>query len=147
MKLAIGSDHRGVFLKNRLASFLRGRGHQVKDLGARASEPPTDYPDVAVSVARQVARGKAQRGILICGTGIGMSISANKIKGIRAAHCTSLTEARLSREHNDANVLAMGAMTTPVARARRIASVFLKTRAAGGRHARRVRKIARLEHS
>ena len=145
MKIAIGSDHRGFLLKNKLIPFLKTKGYRVADLGAYATEPPSDYPDIAGKVARQVAQGRSDRGVLICGTGIGMSISANKVKGIRAAHCTSLTEARLSREHNDANVLTMGAMTTPVKRARQMLGLWLKTRAQGGRHRRRVQKIARLE--
>ena len=145
MKIAIGADHRGLPLKNKLIPFLKTKGHGVTDLGAYVTNPPSDYPDIAGKVARQIARGRFDRGVLICGTGIGMSISANKVKGIRAAHCTSLTEARLSREHNDANVLTMGAMITPVKKAKQILGTWLKTRAAGGRHRRRVHKIAQLE--
>ena len=145
MKIAVGADHRGVPLKDKLIPFLRRRGYQVADCGAHETDPPSDYPDIAVSVARRVASRRADRGILICGSGIGMSISANKVKGIRAAHCTSLTEARLSREHNDANILTMGAMTTSTRTAKRLAGVWLTTRAEGGRHRRRVQKISRLE--
>ena len=145
MKIAIGADHRGVPLKNKLIPFLKTKGYRVADLGAYATEPPSDYPDIAGKVAHQVVQGRSDRGVLICGTGTGMSISANKVKGIRAAHCTSLTEARLSREHNDANILTMGSMITPVKNAKQIAGVWLKTKAQGGRHRRRVQKIARLE--
>lgn len=145
MKVAIGADHRGVGLKEGLVPFLERGGHQVFDLGAHRSEPPSDYPDVAARVARGVASGRYQRGILICGTGIGMSISANKVRKIRAAHCTSPREAFLSRAHNDANVLTLGGMITPLAKAKKIVGVWFATRAQGGRHHRRVLKIARLE--
>ena len=145
MRVAIGADHRGFPLKAKLISFLKTKGVQVRDVGAYETDPPSDYPDIAGKVAREVAAGRVDRGILICGTGIGMSISANKIRGIRAAHCTSSKEAFLSRAHNDANVLTMGAMTTPAKKARQILGVWLKTRAEGGRHRRRVLKIARLE--
>ena len=145
MKIAVGSDHRGVPLKAKLIPFLKTKGVRVQDMGAYATDPPSDYPDIAGEVARQVAAGRADRGLLLCGTGIGMSISANKIRGIRAAHCTSPREALLSRAHNDANVLTMGAMTTPAKKAKRILAVWLKTKAEGGRHRRRVQKIARLE--
>ena len=145
MRIAIGADHRGVPLKAKLISFLKTKHFQIMDVGAYAADPPSDYPDIAEEVARRVARGRFDRGILICGTGIGMSISANKVKGIRAAHCTSPKEALLSRAHNDANVLTMGAMTTPVKRAKQILGVWLKTKAEGGRHRRRVQKIAKLE--
>lgn len=145
MKVAIGADHRGMALKSKLIPFLKTKGHQVADLGAYDARSPSDYPDIAGELARQVAKGRFTRGVLICGTGIGMSISANKVRGIRAAHCTSPREALLSRAHNDSNILTMGAMLTPVKRAKQILGVWLKTRAQGGRHRRRVRKIARLE--
>ena len=145
MRVAIGADHRGVPLKSKLISFLKTKGYRVADVGAYGMDPPSDYPDIAGKVAHRVAQGRFDRGVLICGTGIGMSISANKVRGIRAAHCTSLQEARLSREHNDANILTMGAMTTPVKKAKQILGVWLKTRAQGGRHRRRVRKIMQLE--
>ena len=145
MRVAIGADHRGFALKAKLVPFLKTKGVRVEDVGTYDTDPPSDYPDIAAEVAREVTAGRADRGILICGSGIGMSISANKIKGIRAAHCTSPKEAFWSRAHNDANVLAMGAMITPVKRAKQILSVWLHTKAEGGRHRRRVQKIARLE--
>ena len=145
MRISIGADHRGFPLKAKLIPFLKTKGYRVADLGTYETIPPSDYPDIAGEVARQVAAGRADRGILICGTGIGMSISANKVRGIRAAHCTSPREAFLSRAHNDANVLTMGAMITPAKKAKRILAVWLKTKAEGGRHRRRVQKIARLE--
>ena len=147
MRVAIGADHWGVPLKSKLISFLKTKGYRVADVGAYGMDPPSDYPDIAGKVAHRVAQGRFDRGVLICGTGIGMSISANKVRGIRAAHCTSLQEARLSREHNDANILTMGAMTTPVKKAKQILGVWLKTRAQGGRHRRRVQEIAKLERS
>lgn len=145
MRIAIGADHRGFPLKAKLISFLQDKKCRVVDLGVYDTHPPSDYPDVAGNVAHQVASGRFDRGILICGTGIGMSISANKVRGIRAAHCTSPKEAFLSRAHNDANVLTMGSMITPAKKAKRILAVWLKAKAEGGRHRRRVQKIARLE--
>ena len=145
MNIAIGADHRGVPLKQKLIPFLKKKGYRVTDLGAYETNPPSDYPDIAGKLAHQVARGRFDRGVLICATGIGMSISANKVKGIRAAHCTSPKEARLSRAHNDANILTLGGMITPIQNARRIVGVWFKTRSEGGRHRRRVRKIMRLE--
>jgi len=145
MKIAVGSDHRGFPLKGKLISFLRENGFEVADLGTHRATPPTDYPDIAAKLARRVARGFFDRGLLICGTGIGMSIAANKIKGIRAARCVSKRDALLSREHNDANVLALGGMTTPLKTAKEIVKVWLKTEAEGGRHRRRVKKIEKLE--
>ena len=144
MKIAVGSDHRGFLLKGRLIQFLRQNGYEVADLGAHRKSP-SDYPDVAAKLARRVSGGAFDRGILICGTGIGMSITANKIKGVRAARCVTRRDATLSREHNDANVLALGGMTTPFQAAKEIVKIWLKTDAEGGRHQRRVKKIARLE--
>ena len=145
MKIAVGSDHRGFPLKEKLISFLRENGFVVADLGTHRETPPSDYPDIAAKLSRRVARGFFDRGLLICGTGIGMSIAANKIKGIRAARCVSKRDALLSREHNDANVLALGGMTTSLKTAKEIVKVWLKTESEGGRHRRRVRKIERLE--
>ena len=146
MKIAIGADHRGFPLKEKLIRFLRGKGLEVADLGTHRKDL-CDYPDVAEHLARRVAGGAFDRGVLICGTGIGMSIAANKIKGIRAARCLTQRDARLSREHNDANVLALGGGVTPFKDAKALVDVWLKTEAEGGRHRRRVRKIEKLERT
>ena len=145
MKVAVGSDHRGFSLKAKLIPFLRKSGIEVADLGTHHEKPPSDYPDVAAKVARRVAQGAFDRGLLICGTGIGMSIAANKIKGIRAARCTTQRDAVLSREHNDANVLTLGGMTTSFKNAKEILRVWLNTEAEGGHHLRRVKKIGKIE--
>jgi RpiB/LacA/LacB family sugar-phosphate isomerase len=143
VKVALGADHRGFGLKEDLKRWLAARGHEVIDFGP-ASAARVDYPDYAFKVARAVARRQADRGILICSTGIGMSIAANKVPGVRAALADSVRLARLSRQHNDANVLCLGADFLPAAEARRIVGVWLKTEFVGGRHARRVRKLGRL---
>ena len=142
MKVALGADHRGFALKENLKRWLTARGHEVIDFGP-ASADRVDYPDYAFRVARAVARSQAERGILICSTGIGMSIAANRARGVRAALADSVRQARLSREHNDANVLCLGADFVSVALARRIVGVWLRTEFAGGRHSRRLGKIAR----
>lgn len=145
MKIAVGADHRGFSLKEKLIPFLRENGFDVADLGTHEEKPPSDYPDVAAKLARGVARGAFDRGLLICGTGIGMSIAANKIKGIRAARCVTKQDAVLCREHNDANVLALGSTTTSFNAAKEIVKAYLATEAEGGRHRRRVKKIEKLE--
>jgi len=142
VKVALGADHRGFALKEELKRWLTARGHEVIDFGP-ASADRVDYPDYAFGVARAVAARKAERGILICLTGIGMSIAANKVRGVRAALADSVRLARLSREHNDANVLCLGADFVSAAEARRIVGVWLRTGFAGGRHSRRLAKIAR----
>lgn len=146
MKIAIGCDHGGYQLKNSLIEYLKKKGHSILDVGC--FQPKScDYPEFGYKVAGLVSRKIADRGILICKTGIGHSIVANKVRGVRAALCYSVALARSSRLHNDANVLALGAIQTPLAKARRITSVWLKTKAEGGRHARRVRQIARIERA
>ncbi len=142
MKLAVGADHRGFALKEQLRRWLAARGHEVIDFGP-ASADRVDYPDYAFRVARAVTRRRAERGILICSTGIGMSIAANKVRGVRAVLADSVRQARLSREHNDANVLCLGADFVSAALAQRIVGVWLTTGFVGGRHARRLAKIAR----
>jgi len=144
MHIIIGSDHGGYSLKEEVARFLREKGHQVEDVGTH-SEESTDYPDYALRVARAVAGGRADLGILICGTGIGMSIAANKVEGIRAALATDGYMARMAREHNDANVLCLGGRVLGVGSALDIVQAFLEGRFAGGRHARRVGKIEAIE--
>jgi RpiB/LacA/LacB family sugar-phosphate isomerase len=143
VRVALGADHRGFGLKEDLKRWLAARGHEVIDLGP-ASADRVDYPDYAFKVADAVARHRVDRGILMCSTGIGMSIAANKVRGVRAALADSVRLARLSREHNDANVLCLGADFVSAAEARRIVGAWLKTEFAGGRHTRRVRKLGRI---
>jgi ribose 5-phosphate isomerase B len=144
MKIALGSDHAGFELKEDLRAYLAELKIEALDLGAY-SEDSTDYPDVAAKVAEKVARGEVERGLLICGTGIGMSIVANRFAGVRAALCHDLYTARVSREHNDANVLALGGRLIGKGLAREILKVWLESEFQGGRHERRIRKIAALE--
>ncbi len=144
MKIAVGSDHGGFRLKGEILRFLTEAGHQVEDMGTH-SEASTDYPDYAFSVARAVAAGEADLGILVCGTGIGMSIAANKVRGARAALATDCYMARMAREHNNANILCLGGRVVGVGTALEIVRAFLESRFAGGRHARRVGKIEALE--
>jgi len=144
VRIAIGSDHAGFRLKEAIRARLADKGIDVVDVGT-TSEAPADYPDFAAAVAAKVAAGVAGRGILVCGTGIGMAIAANKVHGIRAASVTDLESARLSRAHNDANVLTLGARIAPPDLALDIVQMFLDTEFAGGRHQRRVDKISALE--
>ena len=143
-RVAIGSDHGGVDLKADLAELLRRKGYQVVDCGTRDKQS-VDYPDFAAAVARQVADGRCEAGIVIDGAGIGSGMAANKIRGIRCAVCHDLATVRNSREHNDANVLSLGAKVVSANLARRMAAVWLETMHAGGRHQARVEKIAELE--
>jgi ribose 5-phosphate isomerase B len=142
VKVAVGADHRGFALKENLKRWLLVRGHAVIDFGPAGTDR-VDYPGYAFEVARAVARHRADRGILICSTGIGMSIAANKVHGVRAALVDSVRLARLSREHNDANVLCLGADFVSAALAQRIVGVWLKVEFAGGRHSRRLAMITR----
>jgi ribose 5-phosphate isomerase B len=146
MKIAIAADHAGFALKEKLRQRLAGEGHEVVDFGP-ANPESCDYPDFAQPVARDVAQGRSDRGILVCSTGIGMAIAANKVDGIRAAPAVSEDEVRLIREHNDANVLTIGAKYTDEDHAASLIELFLGTEFTGGRHARRVAKIAQLEKS
>ncbi len=146
MKIAIAADHAGFVLKEKLRHRLEGEGHEVVDFGPGNSEP-VDYPDYAQPVAREVAQGRSDRGILVCSTGIGMAMAANKVDGVRAAPAVSEDEVRMTREHNDANVLTIGAKYTDEVNASNLVQIFLDTEFAGGRHARRVAKIAQLEKS
>jgi len=145
MKIAIGADHAGFSLKEKLRSQLAGEGHEVVDYGT-SGEASCDYPDFAQPVAREVAAGRSDRGILVCSTGIGMAMAANKVDGVRAAPAMNEDEVHLTREHNDANVLTIGAKYVDEEEAMRMIHVFLNTSFAGGRHARRVAKIAQLEN-
>lgn len=146
MRIAIGCDHHGLQLKGMLSARLKDQGHDVEDMGTDSTDP-VDYPDIARQVAEAVSQNHCQRGILICGTGIGMSITANKVPGIRAALCHDSFTARRSREHNDANILCLGGQTTEPAAAQEIVDSFLKVDFEGGRHLRRVEKIGSLESS
>ena len=146
MKIAIGADHAGFALKDQVRDALRKAGHEVVDLGTNSAES-TDYPDYAGAVAHDVVSGSADRGILVCSTGVGMSIAANKINGIRAALAVNPEEVRLTRAHNDANILTIGARYTDPQAAGEMVRVFLETPFDGGRHARRIGKIAELEKS
>jgi ribose 5-phosphate isomerase B len=147
MKIAIAADHAGFSLKERLREALASKGHDIVDFGTN-NEESTDYPDYAAAVAHSVADGKSDRGILVCSTGVGMSIAANKIAGIRAALGTSREEVRLTRDHNDANILTLGSKFTAPDDAIDFVDTFLNTQFGGGaRHLRRVNKIAELESS
>ncbi|MBL0057900.1 MAG: ribose 5-phosphate isomerase B [Elusimicrobia bacterium] len=144
MNVFIGADHGGFLAKTLLVRSLRADGHVVTDVGAPSGEP-TDYPDHAALVARAVAKGKAERGVLICGTGIGMSIAANKVKGVRAAVAWNEKTAALAAEHNGANVLCLGGRFLSAPRITRLVRIWLRTSFAGGRHLRRLNKISALE--
>jgi len=144
MKVAIGADHAGFAAKEELKALIRALGHGVEDKGP-SSDASVDYPDYATEVARAVAKGEADRGVLICGTGIGMSIAANKVAGARAALVHDENTAELSRRHNDANVFCAGARVLPLPRIAEILKVWLSTPFEGGRHQRRVDKIKGLE--
>ena len=144
MKIALGADHAGFALKEQIKQHLAAAGIQVDDRGTSSTES-VDYPDYARAVGDEVAQQKADLGILVCGSGIGMAITANKVPGIRAANVTDEYQAQMSREHNDANVLALGARVLQPQQALSIVDKWLQTPFAGGRHARRVEKIAEIE--
>ncbi|HDH58020.1 MAG TPA: ribose 5-phosphate isomerase B [Bacteroidetes bacterium] len=143
MKLSLAADHAGFTLKEKIKEKLKVEGHEVFDRGS-FDETSVDYPDFGVLAARDVADGVSDRAVLICGSGIGMSMVANKIRGVRAALCTSPIMAEMSRRHNDANVLTLGARYTEPEKALEILDVWLKTPFEGGRHQRRVDKISKL---
>ena len=144
MTIAVGADHAGWSLKESLKAWLLEQGHDVIDFGTHSPDS-VDYPDYAAQVGESVAVGKVDRGVLVCGTGLGMAIAANKIPGVRAVACNDLLAARMSREHNDANVLAVGGRLLGREAALEILACWLETRFAGGRHVQRVDKIAALE--
>lgn len=143
MKIAIASDHAGFVVKEKIKQVLQNR-HQLADFGT-FSEEACDYPEFALSVANAVSRREADRGILICGTGVGMAIVANKVKGVRAALCADEHTTRLSREHNDTNVICLGARTTPEDTIEQLVELWLMTPFKGGHHERRVAKIKGIE--
>ncbi|NLX56460.1 MAG: ribose 5-phosphate isomerase B [Planctomycetaceae bacterium] len=146
MRISVGSDHRGLEVKNRLTELLTRLGHEVSDEGTHSGES-IDYPDIASAVARKVAQGEAERGILICGTGIGMSIAANKFHGVRAATCNDAVTAEICRRHNDANVLCLSGDLLGQRNIDRLIEVWIDTKFEGGRHARRLEKIAEIERN
>ncbi len=144
MKIAIGSDHGGFRLKETVKTYLQENGYEVEDLGC-FSEESVDYPDFALKVAEKVASSEFDKGILMCGTGIGISISANKVKGIRAALCHDHLTASLAARHNNANILCMGGRTTGPETAKDIVDAWLNASFEGGRHSRRLAKIMEME--
>ena len=144
MKIAIGSDHRGFDAKRHLLGLLQQLGHEVIDVGPQ-SRDSVDYPDYAFQVALAVSEGRVDRGVLICGTGIGMCIAANKVHGVRAAPCHDSITAEMSRRHNDSNVLCLSADLLGEELIERMVRIWLETDFEGGRHARRVEKITRFE--
>jgi ribose 5-phosphate isomerase B len=146
VRIAIGSDHAGYRLKEHLKGVLKGDGHEVDDLGTD-SEEPVDYPPICADVGRSVSAGRAERGIVLGGSGQGEQISANKVPGVRAALCNDLYTARLSRQHNDANVLSMGGRIVADGLADEILRLWLATPFEAGRHARRVDQITEIERS
>ena len=146
MRIAIASDHRGFHLKENISSQLRAAGHEVLDQGPMSDES-VDYPDFAALVASQVSDGGCDRGILICGTGIGMAITANKFRGVRAASCFDEVTAELSRRHNDSNVLCLSGDLLSPKSVDRLLELWMETEFEGGRHERRVDKISEIERA
>ncbi|MFZ0249042.1 MAG: ribose 5-phosphate isomerase B [Acidimicrobiales bacterium] len=145
MRIAVGSDHAGFELKANLARHLAEAGHEVCDFGTDSAAVSVDYPVYGIAVARAVAEGRADRGICVCGTGIGISISANKVRGVRAALVHDAAGAALARQHGDANVICLGGRTTSTAEAIAAVDTFVSTGFEGGRHARRVAEISEYE--
>lgn len=145
MKIVMGSDHAGFSAKNEIKEYLINLGYEIEDVGTY-DEQSCDYPEFGSKAGRMVAQGKADFGIVICGTGIGISISANKVKGVRCGLCVNEFTAEMTRRHNNANVLALGARVTSVDDMKKIVTVFLNTPFEGGRHQRRVDKIAMIEN-
>lgn len=146
MRVAVGSDHRGCGIRSKLLDLLNYLGHETVDVGTQGCEP-VDYPDIALLVGRKVADADVDRGILLCGTGLGMCIAANKVPGVRAASCHDDLTAEISRRHNDLNVLCISADMLSQRNIDRMVEIWLNTPFEGGRHARRVAKIAALEEA
>jgi ribose 5-phosphate isomerase B len=145
MRISIGADHRGYRLKEQLVSWLKSEGYDVTDEGADSTDS-VDYPDFALKVANKVSSGQADRGILVCATGVGMCITANKVHGVRATTCGDADVARLSRQHNDVNVVCLSGDKLDESSAERLLDTWLEAEFEGGRHAVRVEKIADIEH-
>jgi ribose 5-phosphate isomerase B len=146
ISIAIGSDHAGLELRKTIVTYLEEKGHTVEDVGCPTLER-VDYPDYAIEVAQKVSKGEAKLGVLVCGSGVGMSITANKVNGIRAALCTDAYTAEMTRAHNDANVLCLGQRVVGTGVALAIVDSFFSTEYEAGRHAKRVEKITALENS
>lgn len=146
MRVSLGSDHRGVNLKSKIVEMLRAAGHTVDDMGTDSTES-CDYPDIAMDVAEAVSSGKSDRGILVCGTGIGMAITANKFDRIRAAICNDEVTAEMCRRHNDVNVLCLSGDMLGERNVENLVRIWLETEFEGGRHARRLEKISELERN
>jgi ribose 5-phosphate isomerase B len=144
MKIIVASDHRGFAIKQKIVSFITQLGHEALDFGTDAPEP-VDYPDFAAKAAKSISNGEADRGILICGTGMGMCITANKFPGVRACTCHDDLTAEMSRRHNDSNVLCLSADLLGDRLVNRMIELWLKTEFEAGRHARRIEKITQLE--
>ena len=145
MKIALGSDHGGYALKCDIIQLLEKLGHEYKDFGCYSTES-CDYPDFGEAAARAVASGEYDRGIVICTTGIGISIAANKVQGIRCAHCADSLEAEMTRRHNDANALCMGGRVVGPGLACQLVDIFLNTEFEGGRHEKRIAKLMAIEN-
>jgi ribose 5-phosphate isomerase B len=145
MRIAVGTDHRGYPVRARVIDLLERLGHEVEDMGTFTDEA-VDYPDIAARVAQKVSRGEADRGILLCGTGLGMCIAANKFPGVRAAPCHDDLTAEMSRRHNDSNVLCLSADLLGERLIGRMIELWLMTPFEGGRHVRRIEKITAIEH-
>lgn len=145
MKIALGCDHGGLEHKNAIKEFLEEQGHRVNDFGIY-EQVSVDYPEIAVKVCDSIIKGESERGILVCGTGIGMSLAANKVKGIRAAAVSEHFSAKYTRLHNDSNVLCLGGRVIGIGTALELADLFIKTEFEGGRHQRRVDKIMEIEN-
>lgn len=146
MRVAVGADHAGLALKEELAALLRSDGHQVEDLGAHSYDPDDDYPDMARDVAKAVAEGRAERGLLVCGSGVGASVAANKVRGVRAGICHDTYSAHQGVEHDDMNILCIGARVVGSEVAREVVRAFLGAAFSGEeRHRRRVQKILEIE--
>lgn len=145
MRIAVGSDHAGYALKSEIAAHLTGVGHEVVDLGTHSADAPVDYPHYGRAVGEAVATGRADRGVCVCGTGIGIGIAANKVAGVRAATVHDATTAALARRHNDANVVCLGERTTGRAEAMDAVDAFFATAFDGGRHQRRIDQITDAE--
>jgi ribose 5-phosphate isomerase B len=147
MRIALGSDHAGYEQKEQIKRHLTGNGHEVVDVGTSSADESVDYPDFAFDVGRTVVSGEAELGVLVCGTGVGMSIAANKVDGVRAANITDVEFAGLSRAHNNANVIAVSGRFVPLETNMQIIDAFLSTPFEGGRHGRRVNKIGNAERT
>ena len=145
MKIGFGNDHTGVELKNALLDHLKKAGHTCVDFGTKSAGEPLDYPEAALRVSRAIKAGEVEKGVLICGTGIGISMAANKVRGIRAAACSEPYSAKMAAMHNDAHIIALGARVVGEELAKMMVDIFFSTPYEGGRHAGRVQRMADME--